>query len=79
MGKKTADKENRNAIFTTDEKNLLVDLVLARKDVLENKKSDATTNVAKTKAWEELTDEFNVRCINIASIRFPAFLLKFIL
>ncbi|XP_046407630.1 myb/SANT-like DNA-binding domain-containing protein 3 [Ischnura elegans] len=45
--------------ITTEEKNLIVDLVIARKAVLESKKTDAVSLTSKSKAWKEVEEEFN--------------------
>ena len=41
---------------------MLVELVIGKKEVLENKNSDTDSCKTKAKAWEELTIEFNIRC-----------------
>ncbi|KAL3222137.1 hypothetical protein MRX96_050076 [Rhipicephalus microplus] len=47
--------------FSEDEKNLVQDLVLKYKAVIENKRTDAISINAKAKAWEKLCTDFNSR------------------
>lgn len=47
--------------FSEDEKDLVQDLVLKYKAVIENKRTDAMSINAKTKAWEKLCTDFNCR------------------
>ncbi|KAI8422019.1 hypothetical protein MSG28_009922 [Choristoneura fumiferana] len=42
-----------------DEKAVLTELVIKYRTVIENKKSDATTNAEKVNGWKLLSDEFN--------------------
>ncbi|KAH6922346.1 hypothetical protein HPB50_013366 [Hyalomma asiaticum] len=47
--------------FSEEEKDLVQDLVLKHKTVIENKRTDAISINAKAKAWEKLCTEFNSR------------------
>ncbi|XP_063384573.1 uncharacterized protein LOC134670687 [Cydia fagiglandana] len=53
------DKRKRTLNFTSDEKSLLTELVSKYKAVVENKKSDATTNADKARGWKHISQEFN--------------------
>ncbi|XP_073959411.1 uncharacterized protein isoform X2 [Choristoneura fumiferana] len=53
------DKRKRTVNFTSDEKAVLPELVIKYRTVIENKKSDATTNAEKVNGWKLLSDEFN--------------------
>ncbi|KAK7791782.1 hypothetical protein R5R35_002615 [Gryllus longicercus] len=45
--------------FTETEKTILVGEVSKLKNLVESKKCDATTKVAKTSAWQKIADNFN--------------------
>ncbi|XP_032682288.1 myb/SANT-like DNA-binding domain-containing protein 3 isoform X2 [Odontomachus brunneus] len=60
------DKEKRGANFTKTEIDLLIDVTLKYKHIVENKKTDATTWKDKNEAWEKISNEFNA-----ASGNFP--------
>lgn len=62
--KKVVNRDKRSANFTKSEVNILVDLVLRRKNVIENKRTDATTWKDKDTAWEEITSQFNAQSGN---------------
>jgi len=49
----------KRIVFSVTEKNILTDLLLKYKSVIENKKSDATTIFSKQKAWDEIEEAFN--------------------
>ena len=49
----------RGKNFTIDDKDILIDIVMKYKDVIENKKTDATCNKSKNKCWDLITMEFN--------------------
>ncbi|KAF2905316.1 hypothetical protein ILUMI_00870 [Ignelater luminosus] len=53
--------EKRSKNFTANEKDSLVDLVFEHKNIIENKKTDATTTQEKNTAWEIVTQQFNAR------------------
>ncbi|KAJ8706251.1 hypothetical protein PYW08_002060 [Mythimna loreyi] len=53
------DKKQRSANFTNYEKTLLAELVMKYKDIVENKRTDATSNVQKAAGWTRLAQEFN--------------------
>ncbi|KAJ8964659.1 hypothetical protein NQ314_004723 [Rhamnusium bicolor] len=53
-------KRARN--FTDMERNLLFDLVMEQKHIIENKKTDATTIRHKNEAWAQLTLKYNSNC-----------------
>uniref|UniRef100_A0A0A9YS34 Regulatory protein zeste n=1 Tax=Lygus hesperus TaxID=30085 RepID=A0A0A9YS34_LYGHE len=50
-------KERRN--FGEEEKSKIRELVMERRDIVENKKSDMMSLLEKKKAWAEITEEFN--------------------
>src|SRR5271167_3401468 len=47
--------------YSKTERDLLRQLVQARKHVVENKKADAVSNQRKTQAWQKVTDAFNAQ------------------
>lgn len=49
----------RSSNFSKLEEERLVQLVLAKKNIFENKKTDAITSKKKDEAWAKLADEFN--------------------
>lgn len=51
--------ERRAKNYTNFEKQLLVDLVLEEKNVVQNKKTDASSNEAKVQAWKRICSKFN--------------------
>lgn len=51
--------KKRTNNFSSDEKRILSELVLKYKDLVENKRTDATTNSAKLQGWIRLAEEFN--------------------
>ncbi|RVE41428.1 hypothetical protein evm_013922 [Chilo suppressalis] len=51
--------KKRTINFSSDEKRILTELVLKYRDIVENKRTDATTNSVKIKGWIRLTEEFN--------------------
>ena len=51
--------EKKRTSYSDEEKVELRRLVVARKDVVENKKSDMASLMEKKRVWEELTSEFN--------------------
>lgn len=57
-----ADKGKKGKNITQYEKTFLLDLVLNKKDVIENKKTDAQTNDSKNIAWETVTALYNSGC-----------------
>jgi hypothetical protein len=57
-------KRERSTNFVDCELELLVNLVVRQKKILENKKTDATTTNIKIKTWEELTQNFNCKSLN---------------
>ncbi|KAJ8726085.1 hypothetical protein PYW07_000783 [Mythimna separata] len=59
------EKKQRTANFTNYEKALLTELVMKYKDIVENKRTDATSNVQKAAGWKRLTKEFNRLSSNI--------------
>lgn len=49
----------RSLNFTKSEQDRLVALVLEKKNIFENKRTDAVTSKQKDAAWEVLTKKFN--------------------
>lgn len=64
-------KRLRTTNFTDAEEDLLLICILRHAKVVESKRSDTHTAIAKNKAWEAITLNFNARrptnvvCINI--------------
>jgi len=56
-------KRARNVNFSKREEELLVELVTANKDVLENKKTDAVMWKEKDACWKKLVLEFNSQAL----------------
>jgi hypothetical protein len=55
-------KRTRAANFTPDEKRICLELANKYKNVIENKKTDATSKIEKDEAWNKIADEFNKLC-----------------
>jgi len=53
------DAIKKRAIYTDYEKELLINLVKRRINVIECKETNQTTNIKKLQAWQEIADEFN--------------------
>ncbi|KAL0809126.1 hypothetical protein ABMA28_012750 [Loxostege sticticalis] len=54
------DAQKKRAInFSSDERRILVELVLKYRESIENRCTDATSNSAKMKGWIRLAEEFN--------------------
>ena len=53
--------QTRSINWTTDEKELLFELVAEKVDILENKQSDANASKKKTAAWKEVYKKFIAR------------------
>ncbi|XP_045449352.1 uncharacterized protein LOC123657907 [Melitaea cinxia] len=51
--------KKRTNNFSSDEKRILTELVLKYQNVVENKRTDATTNSTKLQGWIRLAEEFN--------------------
>ncbi|KAL3186871.1 hypothetical protein MRX96_004806 [Rhipicephalus microplus] len=60
-------------VFTREERELLVNLVMRHKAVIENKRTDALAKRAKDSAWKKLTSEYNsqpgIRRVTVAQLR----------
>ncbi|XP_050064466.1 uncharacterized protein LOC126553330 [Aphis gossypii] len=54
-------KRQRGKNFSDREKDLLIDLILPFKSIIENIKTDAVWNTKKTEAWSEITSLCNLR------------------
>lgn len=52
-------KKNRGCNFTSEEKCILVNLIIKYKDIIENKKTDSATVREKDFAWNQVLNEFN--------------------
>ncbi|XP_023311269.1 uncharacterized protein LOC111691949 [Anoplophora glabripennis] len=59
MDESEKSKRDRSQNFTNSETRLLVELVLKRAEILENKKTDAAMWHQKNIAWAEITKQFN--------------------
>ena len=46
------DHLKRRKNFTTDDKDILIGIVMKFKNIIENKKTDATCNKVKNECWE---------------------------
>lgn len=55
------EKKKRGKNFTAEEEQVLMELLEERKNILENKKSDAAIWKQKEQAWEEMADTFYAR------------------
>lgn len=63
-------KRKRSNNFSFAEKELLLKLTLSKKNILENKVSNAVAWKDKEKAWEEISLEYNNQttgCVSIIS------------
>ena len=60
-------KRVRAMNFSQNEEDILIQCVLRRSAIIENKQTDACTLKDKKRAWEEITDEFNSLCSNVVS------------
>uniref|UniRef100_A0A0K8T4X2 Regulatory protein zeste n=1 Tax=Lygus hesperus TaxID=30085 RepID=A0A0K8T4X2_LYGHE len=54
-----SQKRKRNVNFSKAEEELLVEQVMKRKEIIENKKTEAVMWNEKEAIWKELTSEFN--------------------
>lgn len=54
-----AEKRKRGQNFTAEDKEKLVKLLLDHRDTILNKKTDGSTNEAKSNSWIALTNAFN--------------------
>lgn len=54
-----SDKSKRGSNYSAFDKDKLVNIVDQYKDIIENVKTDAATNLMKDKVWETITAEFN--------------------
>lgn len=52
------NKRQRGNNFSQSEESLLIDLIQAKRDIIENKKSDAVTWKQKEQCWEKLALDF---------------------
>lgn len=52
-------KRQRSANFTAAEKDLLLDLVVKYKHIVENKATNAVTVIEKSNGWQKVASEFN--------------------
>ncbi|KAK9728675.1 Myb/SANT-like DNA-binding domain [Popillia japonica] len=59
--------EKRSKNFTQKEKDFLLELVMSQKDIVENKKTDATSIQEEDMCWENITNVYNN--INNSSVR----------
>jgi hypothetical protein len=46
--------QKRNDNFTVDQRMGLIDIINGHKEIIEDKRSDTTTNKKKTAAWEDV-------------------------
>jgi len=61
------ENAKKRAMFTEIEKQLLMDIVLSHKGVIENKKTDAVWTNQKAAEWEKVVEEFNA--MNASGLR----------
>lgn len=59
MSEENKGRRVRAVNFTRREQNLLFSISLKHKNVIENKKTNSTTNSEKNEAWSEIAQEFN--------------------
>lgn len=64
-----SQSKQRSVNFSKSEEEKLVAMVLEKKNIFENKKTDAVTSKQKVAAWEKLAQQFNASSeTNIVSI-----------
>lgn len=51
--------KKRGTNFSNTEKDLLLEIIIKYKHIIENKKTDAVTAKDKGKCWDEITRKFN--------------------
>ncbi|KAL3201075.1 hypothetical protein MRX96_043141 [Rhipicephalus microplus] len=60
-------------MFTREERELLVNLLMRHKTIIEDKRTDALAKHAKDSAWKKLTSEYNsqpgIRRVTVAQLR----------
>ncbi|KAL1474379.1 hypothetical protein MTO96_038018 [Rhipicephalus appendiculatus] len=60
-------------VYTAEERELLRNLVVRHRSVLENKRTDNVSKRAKDVAWEKVTDEYNsqpgIRRVTVSQLR----------
>ncbi|XP_072402825.1 myb/SANT-like DNA-binding domain-containing protein 3 [Diabrotica undecimpunctata] len=56
--------ENKGSHFSSLEKDVILDLAIKYKFIIENKQTDGVTNKQKAIAWENITKEFNAMNVN---------------
>lgn len=57
--------KNRSLNYSPQEKELLLNLILEYKEVIENKKTNGASSEEKNKAWEDVTKKFNAQSISL--------------
>ncbi|KAI4468172.1 apontic [Holotrichia oblita] len=60
----TMEQKNktRGPNYSSDEKCILINIIAKYKNIIENKKTDATTWKEKENTWKKITSEFNSQC-----------------
>ncbi|XP_050506242.1 uncharacterized protein LOC126884353 [Diabrotica virgifera virgifera] len=56
--------ENKGSHFSSLEKDIILDLAIKYKCIIENKQTDGVTNKQKAIAWENISKEFNAMNVN---------------
>ncbi|KAI4455428.1 apontic [Holotrichia oblita] len=54
--------KTRGPNYSSDEKCILINIIAKYKNIIENKKTDATTWKEKENTWKKITSEFNSQC-----------------
>ncbi|CAB3232015.1 unnamed protein product [Arctia plantaginis] len=55
----TDDKKKKQKPYSEFEKQLLMQLVMTKMDIVENRKTDGTSQKKKTEAWEDIACHYN--------------------
>lgn len=63
MTKASAGTSSRSRNFTQRENNLLIELILKNKDIVENKETDGKSNDIKNRAWGKIAITFNQQTV----------------
>lgn len=59
------NKRSRSVNYTSEEKHVLLNIILKYKAIVENKKTDAVSNEQKMLGWKKIAEEFNATSPNL--------------
>jgi len=59
MDEVTVVKRERSTNITSEKQDLIIDIVLRYKDIIENKKTDCISTKQKEAAWSKVATEFD--------------------